>query len=67
MERKMGSSFREDISDSSRFVVTMELVPGEQSKGRSVDTVMRIAEEAGKKRLIYGESDGRLQKGSHLR
>ena len=48
----MGSTFREDISDSSRFVVTMELVPGEQSKGRSVDTVMTIAEDA--------LSDGRI-------
>ena len=48
----MGSTFREDISDSSRFVVTMELVPGEQSKGRSVDTVMSIAEDA--------LSDGRI-------
>ena len=42
----MGSTFREDISDSSRFVITMELVPGEQSKGRSVDTVMSIADDA---------------------
>ena len=48
----MRSTFREDISDSSRFVITMELVPGEQSKGRSVDTVMRIAEDA--------LSDGRI-------
>ena len=48
----MGSTFREDISDPNRFVVTMELVPGEQSKGRSVDTVMDIAEDA--------LSDGRI-------
>ena len=48
----MGSTFREDIYDSSRFVITMELVPGEQSKGRSVDTVMSIAEDA--------LSDGRI-------
>ncbi|MFH1629294.1 MAG: methylenetetrahydrofolate reductase C-terminal domain-containing protein [Pseudomonadota bacterium] len=44
--------FREDISDSKRFVITMELVPGEQSKGRSVDTVMSIADAA--------LSDGRI-------
>ncbi|MBW1735128.1 MAG: methylenetetrahydrofolate reductase C-terminal domain-containing protein [Deltaproteobacteria bacterium] len=42
----MESNFRKDISNPDRFVVTMELVPGEQSRGRSVDTVMRIAEDA---------------------
>ena len=50
--KNMRTTFREDIADPDRFVMTMELVPGEQSKGKSVDTVMRIAEEA--------TSDGRI-------
>ncbi len=42
----MGHSFRHDILDPNRFAITMELVPGEQSRGRSVDTVMAIASDA---------------------
>ena len=38
--------FQNDISDSRRFVVTLELVPGRESTGRSVDTVMGIAKDA---------------------
>jgi len=38
--------FRDDIADPSRFVVTLELVPGTESRGRSVDTVMGIAKDA---------------------
>ena len=39
-------TFRKDISNPESFVITLELVPGEQSRGRSVDTVMTIAENA---------------------
>lgn len=42
----MDRTFRKDILDSNDFVITMELVPGEQSRGRSVDTVMAIASDA---------------------
>lgn len=38
--------FRDDITDDDRFVVTLELVPGSESLGRSVDTVMAIAADA---------------------
>lgn len=44
--------FRKDIKAPGRFVVTLELVPGRQSKGRSVDTIMTIAEAA--------HADGRI-------
>lgn len=39
-------TLRKDILKPDSFVMTLELVPGEQSRGRSVDTVMRIAERA---------------------
>ncbi|MEE9420093.1 MAG: methylenetetrahydrofolate reductase C-terminal domain-containing protein [Desulfatiglandaceae bacterium] len=42
----MDRTFRKDILDPNRFAITMELVPGEQSRGRSVDTVMAIASDA---------------------
>ncbi len=42
----MDRTFRKDILDSNDFVITMELVPGEQSRGRPVDTVMAIASDA---------------------
>ncbi|MFH1241675.1 MAG: methylenetetrahydrofolate reductase C-terminal domain-containing protein [Pseudomonadota bacterium] len=42
----MGRTFRQDILNPNHFTITMELVPGEQSKGRSVDTVMAIAADA---------------------
>ena len=38
--------FQNEITDPKRFVVTLELVPGRESKGRSVDTVMGIAKDA---------------------
>ena len=38
--------FQNDITDPDRFVVTLELVPGRESTGRSVDTVMGIARDA---------------------
>ena len=44
MTGRPARTFRKDISDPESFVVTLELVPGEQSRGRSVDTVMAIAE-----------------------
>jgi methylenetetrahydrofolate reductase (NADPH) len=44
--------FRNDLFDPGRFVVTLELVPGREHGGKSVDTVMRIAADA--------FSDGRI-------
>ncbi len=44
--------FRLDIADPDRFVVTLELVPGREASGRSVDTIMGIARDA--------YSDGRV-------
>ncbi|MGB5986293.1 MAG: methylenetetrahydrofolate reductase, partial [Desulfobacterales bacterium] len=44
--------FQNDIMDPQQFVVTLELVPGRESTGRSVDTVMGIAKDA--------FSDGRI-------
>ena len=38
--------FQTDILDPKQFVVTLELVPGRESTGRSVDTVMGIARDA---------------------
>ncbi len=38
--------FQNDLSDPEQFVVTLELVPGRESTGRSVDTVMGIARDA---------------------
>jgi methylenetetrahydrofolate reductase (NADPH) len=38
--------FQTDILDPAQFVVTLELVPGRESTGRSVDTVMGIARDA---------------------
>ncbi len=38
--------FQTDILDPEQFVVTLELVPGRESTGRSVDTVMGIARDA---------------------
>ncbi len=44
--------FRNDLIDSNQFVVTLELVPGREHGGKSVETVMRIAADA--------FSDGRI-------
>lgn len=38
--------FQTDILSPEQFVVTLELVPGRESTGRSVDTVMGIAKDA---------------------
>jgi len=38
--------FQNDMMDTERFVVTLELVPGRESTGRTVDTVVGIAEDA---------------------
>ena len=38
--------FQTDIQDPKQFVVTLELVPGRESTGRSVDTVIGIAKDA---------------------
>ena len=35
-----------DLQDPDRFVITLELVPGREATGRTVDTVMRIARDA---------------------
>jgi len=37
---------RDEIADPDRFVVTLELVPGPESRGRAVETVMRMAADA---------------------
>lgn len=38
--------FQKDLVDPDQFVVTLELVPGRESRGRSLDTVMGIARDA---------------------
>lgn len=38
--------FQNDLTDRDHFTVTLELVPGRESTGRAVDTVMGIAREA---------------------
>jgi methylenetetrahydrofolate reductase (NADPH) len=38
--------FQNDLSDPDHFLVTLELVPGRESSGRGVDTVMGIAKDA---------------------
>lgn len=38
--------FQNDIANPAHFVVTLELVPGREATGRSVDTVMGIAADA---------------------
>ena len=38
--------FRDDISDPEKFVVTLELVPGTESRGHTLDTVLKIAADA---------------------
>jgi methylenetetrahydrofolate reductase (NADPH) len=44
--------FHNDLADPDKFIVTLELVPGREAKGRSVDTVVGIARDA--------FSDGRI-------
>jgi len=38
--------FEHDLSDPAHFVVTLELVPGTESRGRTVDRVLAIARDA---------------------
>ncbi len=38
--------FQDELMDPDTFVVTLELVPGRDSSGRTVDTVMGIAKDA---------------------
>lgn len=38
--------FQKDIADPEHFIITLELVPGRESYGQSVDTVKRIAADA---------------------
>ncbi len=42
----MNGSFRKDISDPDKFVVTLELVPGSDYRGLALDTVKQIARDA---------------------
>lgn len=44
--------FQNDLSDPGRFIITLELVPGRESSGRSVELVKKIAADA--------YSDGRI-------
>ncbi|HDI60801.1 MAG TPA: hypothetical protein ENF48_10715 [Desulfobacteraceae bacterium] len=38
--------FQHDLRDPAHFVITLELVPGRESTGRKIDTVMGIARDA---------------------
>ncbi len=38
--------FRNELQEQGRFIVTLELVPGRETRGRSVDTIMGIARDA---------------------
>jgi methylenetetrahydrofolate reductase (NADPH) len=38
--------FQNDLYRPEKFIITLELVPGKESSGRSVDTVMGIAKES---------------------
>ena len=42
----MPVTFQNDINDPEKFVITMELVPKAESTGRSIDTVLSLAQEA---------------------
>ena len=44
--------FQNDLLNTENFIITLELVPGKESTGRSVDTVMGIAQDS--------FSDGRI-------
>ena len=44
--------FQTDILNTDDFIITLELLPGKESVGRSVDTVMGIAKDS--------FSDGRI-------
>ena len=38
--------FSLDMADPERFVITLELVPGSHSKGKSLDIVLNMAKDA---------------------
>jgi dissimilatory sulfite reductase (desulfoviridin) alpha/beta subunit len=42
----MSVTFQNDINDPEKFVITMELVPKAESTGRSIDSVLGLAQEA---------------------
>jgi methylenetetrahydrofolate reductase (NADPH) len=44
--------FQNDILDQKRFVITMELVPGKEPAGRSVDTIKAMANCCGAGGLV---------------
>ena len=48
----MKTHFQDDLINSDKFVITMELVPKAESSGRSIDAVLELAEGA--------RADGRL-------
>lgn len=39
-------NFNDDISTPQKFVVTLELIPGRESSGRTIDTIKGISKEA---------------------
>ena len=45
-------NFNDEISNPEKFVVTLELVPGRESSGRTIDTITGIARDA--------QADGRI-------
>ncbi|MEJ2638926.1 MAG: hypothetical protein P8010_05070, partial [Desulfosarcinaceae bacterium] len=38
--------FQNDLLDPDHFLISLELVPGREARGRAVDTVMAIARDA---------------------
>jgi methylenetetrahydrofolate reductase (NADPH) len=48
----VSGDFNDDISTPEKFVVTLELVPGRESSGRTIDTIQGISRDA--------KSDGRV-------
>jgi len=39
--------FSLDMADPDKFIITLELVPGVHSKGKSLDNVLQMAKDAG--------------------
>jgi len=50
------SSFREVLARRSRFIYTVELVPGRGSRGKSQEQVLRFAEQAARGGLVHALS-----------
>ena len=42
----MARNFNDDISTPEKFIVTLELVPGRESSGRTIDTIKGISKDA---------------------